>query len=163
MSIKRLAVLTGCFVSFVLASAGVVGATGSPRAIGLVTRHVLLTWTAPGGTGTIGEAKATIGSSAILTARLYNRTAQFGKASGTPVGRILLDCSVLTVPPDGNCTGIVHLPDGFFLIGGNGPFVPSPRLYAITGGVGPYVAARGEVKIVTSANGTSIIDVTVLA
>ena len=103
-------------------------------------------------------AASTIGSRAILSAHLYNRTARFGKPTGTAVGRLLLDCTVLAVPTDGNYTGLVHLPNGFFLIGGNGPFVVSPRHYAITGGVGPYATARGQVTITTTSGGVSVID-----
>ena len=43
---------------------------------------------------------------------------------------------------------IVHVPDGYLTISGNGGFVDG-RVdhYAITGGVGPYANDRGQVTI----------------
>ena len=162
MSVKRSGMLIACVLSLVL-SIGVVqaSAAGSPRVMAFVSHHVLITWVPVGGKGSPADVVSTVGSSAVLTARFQNRTAQFGKAPGTAVGRILLDCRVLNVPTDGLCTGIVHVPDGYFLIGGTGPFVPSPRHYAITGGVGPYANARGQVTITTTSHGDSVIDVVV--
>jgi hypothetical protein len=159
---KRFAVLGACVFGLAAATGAAQagsGAAGSPQTIALTGKNVLLTWILPGGEKTSPNAAAEIGSTAALSARLYNRTSQFGKGTGMAVGRILLSCTVLRNPPDGNCTGIVHLPNGYFLIGGNGPFVPSPREYAITGGVGPYATARGEVTITTAANRTSVVDV----
>jgi hypothetical protein len=163
MTMKRLPALVAASLCLlvvpVVASAGT---AASPQSVALVAHGVLVTWLSPSGQGTIGEAKSTVGSRVILSARLYNRTAQFGKAPGVAVGRLLLDCTVLNIPADGNCTGIVHLPNGFFLIGGNGPFKPTPRLYAIVGGIGPYASARGEVETRTTSSGASLIDVKLL-
>jgi hypothetical protein len=160
MSVKRLGLLTvGALGLALTLGAAQGGAVGSPGVVALYAPHVQLTWLMPGReSGPATGAATTIGSQAILSARLYNRTIQFGKPTGSTVGRLLLDCTVLNVPTDGNCTGIVHLPNGFFLIGGNGPFVVSPRHYAITGGVGPYATARGQVTITTTPKGVSVID-----
>jgi hypothetical protein len=164
MSVKRFAMSSACVLALALAlGAGPAGAGGSPRVMAFVGHHVLLTWVTPSGKGTVGEAVSTIGSQAILSARLYNRSTEFGKAPGTAVGRVLLDCTILDLPADGNCTGIVHVPDGFFLIGGNGPFVPAPRDYAITGGIGSYATARGQVTIRTTTRGASLVDVVLVA
>ena len=163
MSVKRLGMLIACVLSLVLTiGLAQAGGAGSPRVMAFVSHHVLLTWVPPGGKGSSATAVRTIGSTAVLTARFSNRSAQFGKPPGTSVGRFLLDCTVLNVPADGLCTGIVHVPDGFFLIGGNGPFVQSPRRYAITGGVGPYANAQGQVTITTTSQGDSVIDVVVV-
>jgi len=159
---KRVTLLGACVCGLLFATGAAQagsGATGSPKFVALTAKHVLLTWTLPGGQKTSPNAAAEVGSTAAFSARLYNRTSQFGKSTGTAVGRILLECTVLASPSDGNCTGIVHLPNGFFLLGGNGPFVPSPRVYAIAGGIGPYAAARGQVTITTTANRSSIVDV----
>jgi len=161
---KRLALVGACVFGLVFATAAAQagsGAAGSPKVIALSGHHVLLTWILPGAQKSTPNAAEEIGSTAVLSVRLYNRTTQFGKTTGTAVGRMLLQCTVLNNPPDGNCTGIVHLPNGYFLIGGNGPFVPSPRFYAITGGVGPYAAARGQVTITTTPDLTSIVDVAI--
>ena len=160
MSVKRLGVLAACVLglAFALGTAQA-GAAGPTKVMTFSAQHVLLTWVPVSGKGSPHDAVTTIGSSAVLTGRFYNLATQFGKAPGTAVGRILLDCRILNVPTDGLCAGIVHVPDGFFLIGGNGPFVPSPRHYAITGGAGPYANARGQVTITTTAQGKSMVKV----
>ena len=161
MSVKRFGMLAACVVSLVLV-VGVAGAgaAGPTRDMKFVNHNVLLTWVPVGGKGSPADAASTIGSTAVLTGRVLNATAQFGKAPGTAVGRFLLDCRVLNVPADGLCSGIFHLPDGFFLFGGNGPFVPTQvRHYAITGGIGPYATAHGQVIITTTSKGTSLTEV----
>lgn len=101
-----------------------------------------------------------VGSSIVITIRLKNAAAQFGKPTGAIVGRVLLQCTVLSVnsPQDiaGVCSGIAHVPNGFFTFGGNGGFGNTPvNYFAITGGVGPYADDRGEIKVVNQANGGS--------
>ena len=89
-----------------------------------------------------------VGAREEFTGLLYNDVPQFGKPYSVRIGRILVDCAVLTEAPDGLCTGIAHVPDGYFIFAGNGPFTPTlTRHYAITGGVGPYADARGEITI----------------
>jgi hypothetical protein len=164
MSVKRMGLLTGCVLTLVFSIGAVQsGAAGSPRVLTFASHDVLVTWFGPQGKGSPAYAATKIGSTAILTARIYNRTTQFGKPPGTAIGRLLLDCSVLNIPADGLCTGIVHVPDGYFMIGGNGPFVTSPRRYAITGGVGPYANARGQLTITTTSARTSLLDVVVIS
>ena len=163
MTLTRVGTLAALTFAFVLATgAAAAGTAGSPRIMAFSSSDVHLTLLPVGGKGSPADALSTIGSTMVLSGRLANRTTQFGKPTGTLVGRLLLDCTVLNVPADGNCTGIVHVPDGFFLIGGNGPFRSSPRLYAITGGIGPYAGAGGQVTILTTSTKGSRIDVVVL-
>ena len=160
MSVNRLGLLTACALGLALTLAAAQGSAARAPSVALYAPHVSLTWIMPGReAGPATGAASTIGSSAILSARVYNLSPQFGKPARTAVGRLLLQCTVLDVPTDGNCTGIVHLPNGFFLIGGNGPFVPSPRHYAITGGIGAYAGASGELTITTTPKAVSVIAV----
>ena len=107
-----------------------------------------------------------VGGSLVITVRLKNIGSQFGKPSGTTVGRVLLDCTVLAVNMsaqslDGVCSGIAHVPDGYFTFGGNGGFSNARvNYYAITGGVGPYANDRGQIKVVNNKNGGSVATVT---
>ena len=161
MSSTRLGTSAACVLTlaFALGAAGA-GAAGPAPVMQLIAPHVALTWVPVAGKGSPADAVSTIGSSAVFRAHVYNATTQFGKGPGTAVGRFLLDCRILNVPADGLCTGIVHLPNGYFLIGGNGPFVAQPvRHYAITGGVGPYSGARGELTISTTPQRGSLIQV----
>lgn len=91
-----------------------------------------------------------LGSRFDVTLRIKNDGAQFGKPSGATVGRVLIECTVLAETArslDGNCFGIAHVPDGFFTFEGNGPLSNAKVNYwAITGGVGAYANARGELK-----------------
>jgi hypothetical protein len=101
-----------------------------------------------------------VGSSIVTTLRLQNIGSQFGKPGGAFVGRVLLDCTVLAASasgaPDGTCSGIAHVPNGYFTFGGNGGFANSRVIYFdITGGVGPYANDRGQIRVVNKANGGS--------
>ena len=97
---------------------------------------------------------------------MENIGSQFGKPSGAKVGHVLLQCTVLLVDVpqqtiDGICSGIAHVPDGFFTFGGNGGFTNGHvSYYDITGGVGPYANDRGQIKVVNAANGSSNATVT---
>ena len=159
MSIKRVSLVAACALGLVVASGA--GAAGTPKVFSFTSQHGILTWI-PALGGSPADAVKQVGSTAALTMRIANASEQFGKPAGTTVGRILLDCRLLSVPSDGLCTGIVHVPNGYFLIGGNGPFTTGPRHYAITGGIGPYANARGEVTIATTAAQTSQIGVMLL-
>ena len=138
MSVRRFGVLTACTVGLVL-MIGVVqaGAAAPTRVLKLNLVHVQFRLIYP---------PAPIGETAYFTGIVFNNAAQFGKPANARVGRLLLECTVFAAPPeDGVCTGIVHVPDGFFTIEGNGPYATSSvRHYAITGGVGPYANVRGE-------------------
>src|SRR5262249_14009992 len=59
-----------------------------------------------------------VGSRFVITASLSNRGRQYGKPAGTRVGRLRIECTVLTDTPDGLCAGIAHLPDGYFTFSG---------------------------------------------
>jgi hypothetical protein len=84
---------------------------------------VLKFYDAAGAATSIGFSESStapppVGSSQIVTLRLQNIGAQFGKTSGAKVGRVLLDCTIMAVDPtamsvDGNCVGIAHVPDGY--------------------------------------------------
>jgi hypothetical protein len=88
---------------------------------------------------TTGSVSGELGSRFAITATLSNRGRQFGKPDGARVGRMLIDCTVLSDLPDGLCSGIAHLPDGYFTFSGSGPFSRAKvKRWAITGGVGTY-------------------------
>ncbi len=95
---------------------------------------------------------------------LRNHGPQFGKPSGTAVGHVLIQCTVLSQSPtiDGVCSGIAHVPNGYFTFGGDGIFQngAKPNRWAITGGIGPYANARGQIVVVNHENGTSTSTVT---
>jgi hypothetical protein len=107
------------------------------------------------------KALPPIGGEDILTLRLENVGRQFGKPEGTTVGRAFLTCTVMLVDRprrtyDGNCLGIAHVPGGFFTFDGNGALGKHPiAYYAITGGVGAYADARGQIKVVSHLDGSS--------
>jgi hypothetical protein len=107
-----------------------------------------------------------IGARQVIRVVLENDGSQFGKPSGTKIGRALLDCTILAInyaaqSLDGNCDGIAHVPDGFFTFEGNGPLNGGKvNHYAITGGIGPYANDRGELKVVNNGNGTSTATIT---
>jgi hypothetical protein len=101
-----------------------------------------------------------IGGSFVISIKLENIGTQFGKPSGTTVGRVLLECTVLAENSpgnlDGNCSGIAHVPNGFFTFEGNGGLTNAKvNRFAITGGVGPYANDRGQIKVVNNADGSS--------
>jgi len=165
MSVKRLGVLTVCVLGLVLMiGVGQAGAAGSKK--------VLTFYNPPGHFTGIGfnandpNAIPPVGAGFDITVLLKNVGTQFGKPKGTTVGRVLLDCTVLTVNPsaqaaDGVCSGIAHVPDGYFTFGGNGGFSNARvNYYAITGGVGPYANDRGQIKVVNNKNGSSVATVT---
>jgi hypothetical protein len=159
MSVNRLGALAACALGLTMVM-GVVqaGATGPKRVLEFSDTHVRIT--------AVGfDANSTtlppVGSRELIKGLLVNNASQFGKPKGTVVGRILLDCTVLSEPLDGICTGIAHVPDGFFTFAGNGPFTgASLRYYAITGGVGSYANDRGELKTAIMSVGRQLAQVT---
>jgi hypothetical protein len=158
--VNRFVALAALVVGLSLAmSAGVAdgGTAGSKRVLEFGEIHVRAT---PAGLAADSTA-APVGSTLAIKGLLVNNTPQFGKPRGAVVGRILLGCTVLSVPLDGICTGIVHVPDGFFTIAGNGPFTgTSLRYYAITGGVGAYANDRGELETAILSIGRQLARVT---
>jgi hypothetical protein len=164
MSAMRLGVLAGCVLGLVL-TAGVVeaGAAGSPTVLRF---HDASSTTSVIGFNGNPNVAPPVGATFVIRNRLANVGSQFGKPSGTIVGRVLLECTVLVsdVPDnviDGICTGIAHLPDGFFTFDGSGVFNNAPvNYFAITGGVGPYANDRGQIKVVNSKTGASNATVT---
>ena len=158
MSGRRFGALTACLLALVLmiGTAGA-GAASPTRTLKFLDIHIRYTAV---GFAASSTATPPIGSTEVFTGLLENYNAQFGKPMGAHVGRIGLDCTVLSTAPDGLCTGIAHVPDGFFTFVGNGPFTNSNvRHYAITGGVAAYVEARGELTITTDSVGRSYAEV----
>jgi len=77
---------------------------------------------------------------------MFNRVAQFGKPRGARVGRAEGVCTLMsTTRPEAQCLITAHVPDGQIVVAGEGD--PGARIarYAITGGIGAYVNARGTV------------------
>lgn len=158
MTTPRLRVLiTGILALCVLSTAGEAGASGSLQVFQFTNNY--LRYTSVGVSAS--SAVPPLGSSFVVTGRLNNAgSAQFGKPKGAAIGRILVDCTVLSDTPDGICTGIAHVPNGFFTFAGNGPFTNEHlRYYAITGGVGPYANDRGELKVWIGPHATSLSEV----
>ena len=159
MFAKRLGVLSGFVLGFVL-MIGVVeaGAAGSTKVLRFSNPASQATGV---GFNVNSNAAPPVGASLVITIHLQNVGSQFGKPSGATVGRVLLDCTVLSVDTttrsiDGICTGIAHVPNGFFTFAGNGGFSDAKIIhYAITGGVGPYANDRGQITVVNAANGSS--------
>jgi hypothetical protein len=157
MSLRRLASLVSCLLVSVFALAAVqAGAAGPTRVLKLSLANVHFKWTGEyWNAHTNPPTPPPIGEQVHFTGVVYNGAAQFGKAAKARVGRIVIDCTVVAIPTDGLCTGIVHVPDGFFTIAGNAPFTkPNVRHYAITGGIGPYVSARGELTTTRAGSAT---------
>jgi hypothetical protein len=161
MSAQRIGTLTTGLIAVAL-TVGVVqaGAQGSTR---------VLKFSNPPGTFTpIGfngapNVPPPVGSGAIIKVQLRNVGSQFGKPSGAIVGRALLDCTVLAVDPpniDALCNGVAHVPDGFITFSGNGLSNTKVTYYDVTGGVGAYANDRGQIKVVSTANGGSVATVT---
>lgn len=164
MSVKRLGVLTGCALGFVL-MIGVVQAGAQSSKVVLRFADSGTQFSAVGFNANNPNAIPPVGASEIITIHLRNAAAQFGKPVGAVVGRVLIDCTVLVVNSptdvDGVCTAIAHVPNGFFTFGGSGAFNNSRVNYwDITGGVGPYANDRGQIKVINSANGGSTATVT---
>lgn len=165
MSVKRLGVLTSCVLGLGL-MVGVVqaGAQGSTTVLKFYDAGSQATGI--GFDANDPNAIPPLGSSLVITLHLQNIGSQFGKPSGATVGRVLLDCTVLTTyaitgTVDGTCNGIAHVPNGFFTFSGNGGFSNAKvNYFDITGGVGPYANDRGEIKVVNTANGGSDATVT---
>ena len=141
----------GALAALALASIAAGHAGGQPL-LRFVDNHIRVAYVGFNGTGI-----PPVGSEEIFTGRLYNERAQFGHPRGAVVGRFSLDCTVVSAVPDGICQGIAHVPDGFFTFAGNGPFTQTEvRNYAVTGGVGPYQAARGEFRVANLPDGGSL-------
>jgi hypothetical protein len=164
MIAKRLGVLSLCAAALML-MIGVVqaGATAPTK--------VLKFYDSPGVGTAIGfdensNTPPPVGASRVITLRLENVGSQFGKPSGTKVGRVLIDCTIMAVNDstqtvDGNCLGIAHVPNGYFTFEGPGALTGQKVIYfAITGGVGPYANDRGQIKVVNNSNGSSVATVT---
>jgi len=160
MSVKRMGVLTGSVLALVLIIGAVqAGAQGSTQILKFHTGH-----RTQAGVGFNINSNATppVGSQYVITLALYNAAPQFGKPAGARIGRALLDCTILSVNTangDGNCTGIIHVPDGYFLFAGSGSAFDNAKYghWAITGGVGPYANDRGQLR---TGGGTAIATLT---
>jgi hypothetical protein len=162
--VKRLTVVAGAALGIAFSLGTVAaGAAGAPT--------VLKFSNSPSSAVGIGfdandpNAVPPVGSSIAIQLKLRNAVAQFGKPVGAIVGRVLLQCTVLqensAQDEDGVCSGIAHVPNGYFTFGGNGGFTNARvNYFDITGGVGPYANDRGEIKVTNNANGSSSATVT---
>ncbi len=165
MSANRFGLLTVCALGLAL-TVGVVeaGAQGSTQV--LKFQDSTGTFTGVGFDASDPSAIPPVGGQFVITTVLSNIGSQFGKPSGTKVGRALLDCTVLVVNTstqtlDGVCSGIAHVPDGFLTFGGNAAFNNAQvNYYDITGGDGPYASDRGQIKVVNRKNGGSVATIT---
>jgi len=161
MAGTRIGVFASIAIGLLLAvGAGTAGARSTGTTV-LRFHDADSTFTGVGFDANDPNAVPTVGNSIVITLRLENLATQFGKPSGTIVGRVLISCSVLSSDPtsqtlDGICNGIAHVPNGFFTFEGNGGFSNAQvNHWAITGGVGPYQNARGQIKVVNFKNGSS--------
>jgi hypothetical protein len=146
-----------------VAGAGQAGAAGGTTV--LKFHNTTSDFTGIGFNANDPNAVPPVGASFVITIKLKNIGTQFGKPSGTTVGRVLLDCNVLAVNSptnlDGICDGIAHVPNGFFTFEGTGGLSNAKiTRFAITGGVGPYASSRGQIKVVNNADGSSDATVT---
>lgn len=164
MFVKRLTLLTLLALALVLTIGLIQAGAATPS-------RVLKFYDAPATQTAVGfnenaDTPPPVGASQIIKLVLENSGSQFGKASGAKVGRVLLDCTIMAVNPsaqmvDGNCNGIAHVPDGFFTFEGNGGLTGATVAhYAVTGGVGAYADARGQITVKNSSNGSSVATVT---
>ena len=149
MSPKRLLALGACVLGLVL-TVGVIdaGAAAPTRVLKFINGSTSFVGI---GFNANGNVAPPVGSRFAITLRIKNDGSQFGRPSGATVGRVLIECTILSEPTpqtaDGNCFGIAHVPDGFFTFEGSGPLGNAKVNYwAITGGVGAYANARGELK-----------------
>jgi hypothetical protein len=162
---RRIGVITSIGVGLLLALGA---ATAGARSTATVLRFHdgNSSFTGVGFDANDPNAVPTLGDSYVIRIRLENIGQQFGKPTGTIVGRVLINCSVLYSDPssqtlDGICNGIAHIPNGFLTFEGNAVFNNTQvDHWAITGGIGPYQNARGQINVVNHKNGTS--DATVM-
>lgn len=151
---RRVSAALVCVIGFCAACSAAQAGAAPSLILKFVDNHITVTSL---GFAPNPASSPPVGSTVIFRGRLYNDGVQFGKANGAAVGRVVLDCTVLSDPVDGYCAGIVHLPDGFFIIAGNGPLTLVPvHRYAVTGGIGPHATARGEFTVTNGANGESV-------
>ena len=157
MVARRLGVLTACVLGFALVLGVVQAGAAGPSQV-LKFRNGKQTAVGVG-FNVNSNAAPPVGSSYVVTLTLLNGAPQFGKPTGAQVGRVLLDCTILSVSTpngDGICSGIAHVPNGYFTFGGSGAFSTAKAdYYAITGGVGPYANARGQIKT-THGHGATV-------
>jgi hypothetical protein len=145
VSVKRFAVVAACTLGLVgIVGVAQAGAAGTTQVLKFMNGHQTQTGI---GFNTNSNAAPPLGSQFVVTLVLLNAAPQLGKPTGARVGRVLLDCTFLSVAPpngDGICSGIAHLPGGYITFGGSGGF--GNGYFDITGGVGDYATARGEIK-----------------
>jgi len=158
MERKRLAVLASLVGLVAMVCVSQAGAQGSTAVLKFHSANQTFTGV---GFNINSNAAPPIGSQYVVTLTLVNAAPQFGKPAGAKVGRVLLDCTILSLNMpngDGICSGIAHVPNGYLTFDGNGPFSTSKHQhYAITGGVGPYANDRGQIR---SGGGTAIVTLT---
>jgi hypothetical protein len=149
MSAKRFGIV-GAFVLGLVLSLGAVqaGAAAPKRVLKFVNASTHFVGI---GFNANSNAIPPVGSRFAITLRIKNDGPQFGKPSGAIVGHVAIECTVLAPPSGrnlpGNCFGIAHVPDGFFIFEGGLPFNNAKANYwAITGGAGAYADVQGQLK-----------------
>jgi hypothetical protein len=162
MDAKRMGVSCGCVGGLVLMIGAVqAGAAGSTQVLKFENSAGVQTAI---GFNANSNTPPPIGASQVISVVIRNAVPQFGKPAGAAVGHVHIICTVLSVgaqAADGTCNAIAHVPNGYFTFGGDGLFQNNRvNLWAITGGVGPYAFARGEIVVTNYKNGSSTAVVT---
>ncbi len=156
MRATRFAVLGGCLGLVLMVAALPAAAAGSTQVLKFENTAGVQTSI---GFSPTSNAPPPIGASQVVSVVLRNTVPQFGKPAGAAIGHVHIDCTVLSVggqSVDGTCSGIAHVPNGYLTFGGDGIFQNNRvNLWAITGGVGPYAFARGEIAVTNHPNGSS--------
>ena len=91
------------------------------------------------------SAPVPIGGRLIFTDTIYNHAAQFGKPSGTRVGKSEGVCTIVA-EGTAQCTITAHLPNGDFIAIGAIALQqkPTTNTSAIVGGTGAYATTHGS-------------------
>jgi hypothetical protein len=138
-----------CVIALAVAPAGGAAAR-SVRVLGLTSSTTRFT---PIGFRADGSTPPPVGSRYVVQLSLFNRVSGFGKPAGARVGSVELDCT-FTTGRRNLCTGVAHLPDGFFTFTGANRSNGAPvEAYAVTGGVAAYAGRRGQIRAVNSRDG----------
>jgi hypothetical protein len=76
----------------------------------------------------------------------YNRRTQFGKPAGARIGRAEGVCTLVSPSrPEAQCLITAHVPEGQIFVAADGDPGAKVSHYAVVGGLGAYVNARGTV------------------
>ena len=107
------------------------------------------------------QGPPTVGTRLILTKALFNRGAQFGKASGARVGSAEIVCTVVS-RKWAQCSVTAHVPTGQIVAFGAMTITEnglSRNHFALVGGAGAFAGARGEIDSRDVNQSSSLIDI----